>query len=73
MNKLKLIALATVMALPMSQSWAQDLSFATARALMHERADMIKIDQAAVEQRQFQVKEARSLSGPKVMLNAQQV
>lgn len=73
MKNLKLIALATLMALPMSQSLAQDLSFATARALMHERADAIKMDQAVIEQTQFQVKEAKSLSGPKVMLNAQQV
>lgn len=73
MKNLKLIALATLMALPMSQSLAQDLSFATARALMHERADAIKMDQAIIEQTQFQVKEAKSLSGPKVMLNAQQV
>lgn len=73
MKNLKLIALVTLMALPMSQSLAQDLSFATARALMHERADAIKMDQAVIEQTQFQVKEAKSLSGPKVMLNAQQV
>lgn len=73
MKNIKLIALATLMALPMSQSLAQDLSFATARALMHERADAIKMDQAVIEQTQFQVKEAKSLSGPKVMLNAQQV
>ena len=73
MKNLKLIALATLMALPMSQSLAQDLSFTTARALMHERADAIKMDQAVIEQTQFQVKEAKSLSGPKVMLNAQQV
>lgn len=73
MKNLKLIALATLMALPMSQSLAQDISFATARALMHERADAIKMDQAVIEQTQFQVKEAKSLSGPKVMLNAQQV
>ena len=73
MNKYLLMATAATMILPSSQGWAQSLSFESARALMHERADMIKADQAVIEQRQFQVKESRSLSGPKVTLNAQQV
>ena len=53
--------------------YAAGVSFEHARALMQERADMLKMSSADIEQRQQQVKEARSLSGPKISLNAQQV
>lgn len=52
---------------------AAGVSFETARAMMHERADRLKITAAEVEQKKHQVKEAKSLSGPKVTLNAKQV
>ena len=54
-------------------AYGAGVSFEHARALMLERADMLKISQADIEQRQQQVKESRSLSGPKISLNAQQV
>lgn len=54
-------------------AYGAGVSFEHARALMQERADMLKMSQADIEQRQQQVKESRSLSGPKISLNAQQV
>ncbi len=52
---------------------AEDFTFAQARALMHERADTLKMSRAVVEQKQAGVKQARSLSGPKVEFNAKQI
>ena len=54
-------------------AYGAGVSFEHARALMQERADMLKMSQADIEQRQQQVKESRSLSGPKISLNAQQI
>ena len=54
-------------------AYGAGVSFEHARALMQERADMLKMSQADIEQRQQQVKESRSLRGPKISLNAQQV
>lgn len=49
------------------------VSFQQARLMMQQRADMLKISQAEIDQKTQQTKEARSLSGPKISLNAQQV
>lgn len=57
----------------LAQGVAGGVSFGTARAMMHERADRLKMTAAEVEQKKHQVKEAKSLSGPKVTLNAKQV
>ena len=57
----------------LAQSVTSGVSFETARAMMHERADRLKMTAAEVEQKTHQVKEAKSLSGPKVTLNAKQV
>ncbi len=57
----------------LAQSVTSGVSFETARAMMHERADRLKMTAADIEQKTQQVKEAKSLSGPKVTLNAKQV
>lgn len=65
------LSLCAVMTAPCS--FAAGISFEHARALMQERADTLKMSRADIEQRQEQVRESRSLSGPKISLNAQQV
>ena len=40
------------------------VSFQQARLMMQQRADMLKISQAEIDQKTQQTKEARSLSGP---------
>ena len=52
---------------------AAGVSFQEARLMMQQRADMLKISQAEIDQKTQEIKEARSLSGPKISLNAQQV
>ena len=63
---------ALILCLPMVAT-AAGLNFQGARDLMHARADTLKMSAADIEQKRFNAKEARSLSGPKISLNAQQI
>ena len=71
MQNAKPLIFALMAALPIASAAAAGMNFQMARGLMHERADLIRVSAADVEQKRFEVKEARSLSGPKVSLNAQ--
>ena len=73
MQDAKPLIFALMAALPIASAAAAGMNFQMARGLMHERADLIRVSAADVEQKRFEVKEARSLSGPKVSLNAQQI
>ncbi len=73
MQNAKPLIFALMAALPIASAAAAGMNFQMARGLMHERADLIRVSAADVEQKRFEVKEARSLSGPKVSLNAQQI
>ena len=68
-----LLAVSLCAMLTVPCAYAAGISFEHARALMQERADTLKMSRADIEQRQQQVRESRSLSGPKISLNAQQV
>lgn len=72
MKKIYLAAALCAIFLPLSTQ-ASGVSFHQARALMTERADMLKMSKADIDQKQQQVKESGSLSGPKISLNAQQI
>ena len=63
---------ALILCLPAAAT-AAGLNFQGARDIMQERADTLKMSAADIEQKRFNVKEARSLSGPKISLNAQQI
>ena len=49
------------------------LDFSQARALAHDRVDAIKIEMAETAKRESQAKNARSLHGPKIELDAKQI
>ena len=72
MKKIYLAAALCAIFLPLSTQ-ASGVSFHQARALMTQRADTLKMSQADIDQKQQQVKESRSLRGPKISLNAQQI
>ena len=71
--KLRLIP-ALIMALTMPlAAQADGLAFGQARALMQERADVLKMSAADIENQRYQIKDADALNGPKITLNAKQV
>ena len=71
--KLRLIpALIMAMSLPLVAQ-ADGLAFGQARALMQERAEILKMSAADIERQKYQIKDADALNGPKVSLNAKQV
>ena len=49
------------------------LDFAAARTMAHARADSIKAEDAETSRREHEAQSARSLHGPKVVLDAKQV
>ncbi len=49
------------------------LGFADARTLLHARADLLRADSAEIARAQAQAEAAKSLSGPKVDLEAKQI
>ena len=71
--KLRLIpALIMAMSLPLVAQ-ADGLAFGQARALMQERAEILKMSAADVQNQRHQVKDADAMSGPKITLNAKQI
>ena len=71
--KLRLIpALIMAMSVPLVAQ-ADGLAFGQARALMQERAEILKMTAADIERQKYQIKDADALNGPKISLNAKQV
>lgn len=73
MRKVLLVASICSIFCGLNSAMATGVSFEHARVMMHERADMLKMSEADVEHKRNLVNESRSLSGPKISLNAQQV
>ena len=57
----------------LSLTAAHATSFDQARALMLERSWSLKMSQAELSQKRYQVKQAQALNGPKVVLNSQYI
>lgn len=67
------LGLALAAAAVAAQAPPAALPFATARELLRERSDKLKVDSAEVELRREQVQAAAALDGPRILLNATQV
>ena len=71
--KLRLLpALILAMSMPMVAQ-ADGLAFGQARALMQERAEILKMSAADIQNHRYQVKDADAMNGPKITLNAKQI
>lgn len=71
--KLRLLpALILAMSMPLVAQ-ADGLAFGQARALMQERAEILKMSAADIERQKYEIKDADALNGPKISLNAKQV
>ncbi|MBR2960393.1 MAG: TolC family protein, partial [Burkholderiaceae bacterium] len=71
--KLRLLpALILAMSMPLAAQ-ADGLAFGQARALMQERAEILKMSAADIQNHRYQVKDADAMNGPKITLNAKQI
>lgn len=71
--KLRLIpTLIMALSMPLAAQ-ADGLAFGQARALMQERADVLKMSAADIQNQRYQIKDADALNGPKITLNAKQI
>ncbi len=71
--KLRLLpALILAMSMPLVAQ-ADGLAFGQARALMQERAEILKMSAADIQNHRYQVKDADAMNGPKITLNAKQI